>query len=83
MRESGNNPEDFIEKVLKESPPTAVTSDEERIARTVARAQRKTNTRDIMLLVFVRFWMVLAEVTCKVFAKTSKPQSMKKPWDTN
>jgi len=79
MKEPDNNPEEFIEKVIKGSPPTADTDDVERIARTIARVQRNTNVRDVMLLVFVRFWMVLAEITCKVFANSSKHSSLKKP----
>ena len=79
MQEPDSNPEEFVEKVIKESLPTADTDDEERITRTIARVQRNTNIRDVILLVFVRFWMVLAEITCKLFANTSKHSSMKKP----
>lgn len=79
MQESDNNPEEFAEKVFRETQPTTASNAEERIARTISKAQRKTNARDIILLVFVRFWMVLAEITCKLFANTSKHSSMKKP----
>ena len=79
MQESDNNLEEFVEKVFRESQPTTATNTEERIARTISKAQRKTNTRDIILLVFVRFWMVLAEFTCKLFANSSKHSSLKKP----
>lgn len=79
MQDSDNNPEEFVEKVFRESQPTTATSAEERIARTISKAQRKTNARDIILLVFVRFWMVLAEITCKLFANSSKHSSLRKP----
>jgi len=79
MQESDNNPEEFVEKVFRESQPTTATNAEERIARTISKAQRKSNARDIILLVFVRFWMVLAEITCKLFANSSKHSSLKKP----
>ena len=79
MQESDNNLEEFVEKVFRESQPTTATNAEERIARTISKAQRKSNARDIILLVFVRFWMVLAEITCKLFANSSKHSSLKKP----
>jgi len=79
MQDSDNNPEEFVEKVFRESQPTTATNAEERIARTISKAQRKTNARDIILLVFVRFWMVLAEITCKLFANSSKHSSLRKP----
>lgn len=79
MQKPENGSEEFVEKVFKESSPTAATNDEERIARTIAGAQRQTNTRDAVLFVFVRFWMVLNEITCKLFVKSSKYRSMKNP----
>ena len=79
MQEPDNNPEEFVEKVIKGSLSTADSDDEERIPRTIARVQRNTNVRDVILLVFVRFWMVLAEITCKVFANSSKKSTLKKP----
>ena len=79
MQDSDNNPEEFVEKVFRESQPTTATNAEERIARTISKAQRKTNARDIILLVFVRFWIVLAEITCKLFANSSKHSSLRKP----
>ncbi|MDH3256973.1 MAG: hypothetical protein OEM27_05100 [Nitrospinota bacterium] len=72
MQDSDNNSEEYLKKVLETSPPAVAAEEEERIARTLASAQRKTNTRDIILLVFVRFWMVLTEFTCKISAKSSK-----------
>jgi len=77
MEESGKNSEEFAEKVFNESSSNTATNDEERIARTLAKVQRKTNTRDVILLVFVRFWIVLTEITCKLFARSSKHRSMK------
>lgn len=72
MQKPEKNLEEFFEKALKKSQPTAATDNEGRIARTMAKAQQSTNTRDVILLVFVRFWMVFTEITCKFIAKSSK-----------
>jgi len=71
MSEEAPNPEDFIKKIIEESGTAEPQKDEERISKIISQTRRNVGTRDFIVLVLVRFWVVLAEFFCKVFARQS------------
>jgi len=69
MSEEAPTPEDLIKKIIEESGTAGPQNDEERISKIISQTRRNVGTRDFIILVLVRFWMVLAEFFCKVFAR--------------
>lgn len=76
MTEENQNSEDFIKNIIQESGIMEPQKDEKRIKNIILQARRNAVFRDYVLLIFVRFWMVLAELTCIVFARSSKPRDI-------
>ncbi len=76
MAEENKSPEEFIKGIIQESGVAKPQKDEQRISKILSQARRNAGTRDFILLIFVRFWIVLAEITCNVFARQSKGADM-------
>jgi len=72
MAEENKNSEEFIKDIIQESGIAKPQKDEQRVSKIISQARRNAGTRDFILLIFVRFWMVLAEIACKVIAGKSK-----------
>lgn len=71
MSKEAHNPEDFIKEFIEESGIAEPQEDEKRISKIISQTRRNVGTRDLIVLVFVRFWVVLAEIICKVVARQS------------
>lgn len=71
MSEEAQNPEDLIKEIIEESGIPEPQEDEERISKIISQTRRNVGTRDFIILVLVRFWVILAEIFCKVFARQS------------
>lgn len=72
MAENIPNSEEFIKEIILESDIAKPQQDEKRIAKIISQTRRNVGTRDFILLIFVRFWIVLAEFTCKMIARKAK-----------
>ncbi len=71
MSEESQNSEDYIKDIIQESGIAEPQKDEQRVSKILSQARRKVGTRDFIVLIFVRFWIILAEITCKIFARHS------------
>lgn len=76
MSEETQNSEDFIKDSFQKSGIAERRKNENRIAKILYQARRNVGSRDFILLVFVRFWMVLAEIACKIIACQSKDKDV-------
>ncbi len=72
MSEESQHSEEFIKKIIQKSELEKPSSNEKKISKIISQARRDIGVRDFILLVFVRFWIVLAEITCKAIASHSK-----------
>lgn len=72
MSEEIKTSEDVIKDIVGKSGIAVPQKNDQRILKIISQARRNVGTRDFILLIFVRFWMVLAEFTCKVIAGPAK-----------
>jgi len=72
MTEESQTSEAFIKEIFEESGIAKPQEDEERISKIISQTRRNVGTRDFILLTFVRFWLVLTEIVCKIFARQAK-----------
>ena len=72
MSEETENPEDAIKSIIQTSGIADPQKDEQRVSKIVSQARRNVGTRDFIVLTFVRFWLVLAEIICKFFVRQAK-----------
>ena len=69
--EENQNSEDFITDIIKKSGIAEPNKDEKRVSKIISQSRRNVGTRDYITLIFVRFWIILAEFACKTIAYQS------------
>lgn len=77
MAEEPQSSEDLIKESIDESGIAEPPKDEKRVSKIISQTRRSVGTRDFIVLTLVRFWLVLAEIICKVFVRQSKDSDNK------
>lgn len=69
MQEEPKNSEEYIKEIIQKSKISETQKNEKRVSKILSRARRDIGLRDFITLIFVRFWIVLAEMACTIFAR--------------
>ncbi len=75
MLEEPKKSEEHIKEIIQKSKIAETQKDEKRVSKILSQARRDVGLRDFITLIFVRFWVVLAEMTCTIFARKKISQN--------